>query len=66
MVVATLQNNYSKNEDMRAMLTQIRSLEAAHNMKIIATHIPGKLNTVADTLSRVILQDNLRVNPYYI
>ena len=48
------------------MLMQIRSLEAANNMKIIATHIPGKLNRVADTLSRVILQDNLRVNPYYL
>jgi hypothetical protein len=43
------------------MLTQVRGLEAAFNFKLIATHIPGKINTVADRLSRVVLDDNYRV-----
>lgn len=60
VVVSAIRNNYSSNANMRFKLTQLFGALQARSCSIIASHIPGTTNTVADTLSRVSLEDSYR------
>lgn len=63
VVVQAINNNFSSSEPVRAKLRELNELLVQFECSLVASHLPGVHNTSADTLSRVPLEDNYRVNP---
>jgi hypothetical protein len=65
-VVHAINNGFSKSADIRKKLQTMHGILADMQSTITAHHIAGTNNQLADTLSRVVLDDSVKVNPLVI
>jgi hypothetical protein len=61
-VVSCIKKNFSPKPDIRTHLKQIQTTLRLYNASLIIQWIPSKSNVPADTLSRVNLGDEFRLN----
>ena len=57
-VMHVINKRFSPNETLRKKLLELHEVLAQHKCTLVATHIAGEHNTVADALSRVNLGDS--------
>ena len=62
-VVAIIQSRYSRDDDLMHLLRCLFFIEASSGFNLIAQHIPGSNNTLADNLSRNLLPSFLSKAP---
>ena len=61
--VGALVNHCTKSKAMRAELIQLHEWLMHNNVSLVAVHIPGILNTVADGLSRLLDYEDWQLQP---
>ena len=62
-VVHILQSGTSKDEKIMHLVRALYLITAKYNFRVCASHIPGKTNRIADSLSRFNLQEFFRLAP---
>ena len=62
-VVSVITSGTSKDEEITHLLRALFLVSARFNFKVMATHVPGKTNLVADALSRFNMQVFFRLAP---
>ena len=62
-VVAILNKNFSGNALLRAKLLQLYDILSKYNASIVATHIEGEKNVIADEISRTNIGDSWKLCP---
>jgi hypothetical protein len=59
VVVQSIANNYSKSSVIRDKLSKLHSILHELDSSLVAQHLPGAKNALADNLSRVTLDDHI-------
>ena len=62
-MVQILKKGYTPDAALRPKLLQMYEILSKHQASIVATHIAGKTNNVADYLSRIDIGDAWQLKP---
>jgi len=62
--VVILQKGRSKSQHIMPLVRRLTMCAASNNFIVVAKHVPGKLNTIADSLSRLQLERFRRLAPH--